>query len=49
MNCSRCDASEMRQFEKFFKRSVTFAENTNPIGEQVSTACDAVRRSTRPS
>jgi len=48
MTCSRCDASEMRQFEKFFKRFVTFAEKANPTGQQVGTACDSVDRVAHP-
>jgi hypothetical protein len=37
----------MPQFEKFFKRFVTFAEEANPTGQQVSTVCDAVGKAAR--
>jgi hypothetical protein len=38
----------MRQFEKFFKRFVTFAEKANPTAQQVGTACAGVEQC-RPS
>ena len=45
---SRWDASEMRQFEKFFARFVTFPEKANPTAQQVGTACGGVEQC-RPS